>query len=462
MNFTSKYSGPLAAGLVLFAASCVWAWFYWDALIDRERHQDLRAAVSMAAVIAPLFDPEVSELNGGEEAVGRLVEKRLELRPPIIYAILVSGDRSLASVGRIPKEISDPMEPGLAADGHTFIVRAPVGRRSPPEPKGHEGNRDNPPPPGPPPPDDGRDAPPQSSLVNWEWLAGEPLHPVSLVVGINTALAPRIFRKNIPEIAFALAVGWAGIAAIVLAWYRSIRSRDLARALDAERQERNRLEELNLAAAGLAHETKNPLGIILGLAQRIERGSGDAPEIRDAAGHIIDAADRATARISDFLGFARVRKPNIQSTDAGELLPRLAEALKSDFDDAGVRLEVAAPKLYMQCDPGMLEQVVVNLLLNSLNASVKGSVVSVILERQGGSAVLTIKDHGRGIPPELLPDLFKPYVTGSADGHGLGLAIVKRIADEHGWAIGVESTVGFGTRVTISGIAISKVGGPAE
>jgi two-component system, NtrC family, sensor histidine kinase HydH len=74
--------------------------------------------------------------------------------------------------------------------------------------------------------------------------------------------------------------------------------------------------------------------------------------------------------------------------------------------------------------------------------------------RKGKTAILTVADEGSGVSPELLPNIFRPYVSGNASGHGLGLAIVKRFVEEHGWTIAVDSQPGRGMAVTISGMAL--------
>jgi two-component system sensor histidine kinase HydH len=105
-------------------------------------------------------------------------------------------------------------------------------------------------------------------------------------------------------------------------------------------------------------------------------------------------------------------------------------------------------------DEDMLRQVLVNLLLNSLQASPEGSRVEVRMERHGVRATLVVADQGCGIPPELLPNIFKPYVAGNPDGHGLGLAIVKRFVEDHGWTIKADSQLNRGTVITVSGIML--------
>jgi len=251
-----------------------------------------------------------------------------------------------------------------------------------------------------------------------------------------------------------LLLAWAAIAALAFAWARSIRSRELASALRQERAELARLAEMNLAAAGLAHETRNPLGIILGLAHRLAEDPETSPSHVEAAEQIMDEADRAAARLSDFIHFARLPEPTMASTSLDALLQRVRAALLPDFEQADVRLEMAATDALIECDPDMLEQIVVNLLLNSLQASEPGTTTSLALSRTRGQLTLKVVDQGCGIDPELLPDVFKPYVTGRPEGHGLGLAIVRRLVDELGWEITVDSQVGRGTTFAIAGIRV--------
>ena len=134
----------------------------------------------------------------------------------------------------------------------------------------------------------------------------------------------------------------------------------------------------------------------------------------------------------------------------------MAEILGPDFDAVGVKLEIECDPLRILADEEMLRQVVVNLLLNSLHASSAGGKVTVRMNRKGKRAVLMVEDQGSGISPELLPNIFQPYISGNSGGHGLGLAIVKRFVEEHGWTIDVDSQPNRGTVITISGIALPE------
>jgi signal transduction histidine kinase len=155
------------------------------------------------------------------------------------------------------------------------------------------------------------------------------------------------------------------------------------------------------------------------------------------------------------MAFARQRQAEVVALDVREAVLGVALVLRPDFDAAGVKLAVDCPATMILADEDMLRQVLVNLLLNSLHASSAGGRVTVTVERRAAHAVLTVRDRGSGIAPELLPNVFKPYVAGRPDGHGLGLAIVKRIVEEHGWTVRVDSTVGEGTTVTIAGLELT-------
>lgn len=275
-----------------------------------------------------------------------------------------------------------------------------------------------------------------------------------MILGFEIPRDSRMLSAARHSITLTLLTALLFVTASLIAWILVIRSRSLAGQLEVERAHRAHLEELGLAAAGLAHETKNPLGMILGIAQQISCNLEEPEQSRVMLEHIIDQVDRAQARLGNFMTFAQLRKVNAIPLDAREVSTKVAEILRADFDAVGVKLEINCRPLWILADEEMLRQILVNLLLNSLHASSAGSKVTVRMDRKGKRAVLTVEDQGSGISPELLPNIFQPYVSGNPDGHGLGLAIVRRFVEEHGWTIGVDSQLNRGTAITISGIAL--------
>jgi signal transduction histidine kinase len=193
------------------------------------------------------------------------------------------------------------------------------------------------------------------------------------------------------------------------------------------------------------------------MAQQILASPDEPQRSRKMLEHILDEVDKATARLGNFMAFARQREACQKLTNVRDMSLKVATILRPDFDAVGVNLEISCPAVAIMADEEMLRQILVNLLLNSLRASPSGSTVQVRLEQGAAQATLTVEDHGCGIAPELLPNIFKPYVAGSADGHGLGLAIVKRLVEEHGWSVQVDSHPGCGTVVRISNLLLSDV-----
>ena len=433
---------------MLFVSTWLWAWSQKTNEFERHQDQQVRQAEFLARGLAIVVEQFDAARPGNEARFREAVQAHLRLNPPILFAIVQRGPEVIVQVGDAPPALSDALRPGLDEARDLFVVRTALTDPSRAE------HRSVPPQAWNAPPPDVRESP-------WEWSPGVSLSnpeaeaaPLQLYVGLPAGLPAHVMRTMLARIGAVLVLAWAAIAALALAWSRSIRSRDLAASLEIERRERARLGEMNLAAAGLAHETKNPLGLILGLAQQLSSDPTANARVREKAEQIVDAADRATAQLSDFINFARIPEPRIVEVSASEIFKRVTSALQPDFDAAGVRLVLPAAELRFECDPAMFEQILINLLLNSLQASPSGTTTTVRLARDGAIATLIVSDQGRGIPPELAADIFKPYVTGRVDGHGLGLAIVKRIVEHHGWAIAVSSEVGQGATVSIAGIRV--------
>ena len=276
-----------------------------------------------------------------------------------------------------------------------------------------------------------------------------------LVLGMSDGHLKRRVAEVRERTVAMLALGVVAISVLVGLWCLRIRYRALAEALAASDARERHLEELRLSAAGLAHETKNPLGVIRGLAQRIARAQDVPGETRHLADAIVNEVDTTAARLGDFLSYAGSRDPRPGPTDAARVVGRVADLLGPDFEQAGVSLAVACEPLVIEADEGMLKQIAVNLVLNALRACRPGGTVRVVLAAAPGSrAEFRVEDDGEGISPELLPHVFKPYASGREGGHGMGLAIVKRLVESHGWTIDVRSEPGAGTRMRVAGIRV--------
>ncbi len=256
-----------------------------------------------------------------------------------------------------------------------------------------------------------------------------------------------------------LAMGVALTSLVFIAWTYALRNKELQKRLETAMSRKTEVDEIGLAAAGLAHETKNPLGVIRGLAQNIADNPKNPDTAREKAREIMEETDVTTARLGDFLSYARIRSPKPQDLNAKAHIERMAGLMADDFKNADIALKVDVAPLILKADPDMLAQVIMNLLSNCLKFTSAGDKVEIVLRSsKRGLATLKVADSGEGIPPDLLPQVFKPYVTKSTGGCGIGLAIVKRIADQAGWNVQIKSKHGKGTEVIIADIPVATAG----
>ncbi len=212
---------------------------------------------------------------------------------------------------------------------------------------------------------------------------------------------------------------------------------DLTEVTTLERQMRTReqLASLGEMSAGIAHEFKNSLATISGYAQML-KADNDAQTVQQFAGKIVDETGSLTRIVTDFLAFARPQ----------ELLPQdvnLHQTLEDCGREAAIELDLAGvPYGFSLCgDPTLLRQAFSNLLRNSAEAARDGVPAKVAAGAQNDprGSLLTLRDNGRGIPPDLLPRIFLPFFTTKSGGTGLGLALVHRIVSQHGGAVSVAS-----------------------
>lgn len=234
-------------------------------------------------------------------------------------------------------------------------------------------------------------------------------------------------------IAFFATISALGAA---IAWRNTGRTAELQIRLVRASEQNAHLKELNLAAAGLAHETRNPLNLIRGQAQMISRLPDAPAEVRDKSRTILDETDKVTAQLTEFINYSRpreVRRAKISLAAAGQEIIR---TLGHDLEEKRLKVEVTGEPLAVEADEQLLRQVLFNLLLNAIQAADAGGRIQVAMSRAGAAeAVLEVRDDGPGVPPEQRSEVFKPYFTTRQKGTGLGLAVVQQIVLAHGWEI---------------------------
>ena len=184
----------------------------------------------------------------------------------------------------------------------------------------------------------------------------------------------------------------------------------------------DRTRALEGMAARLAHEVKNPLAAIKGLSTHMARNASDAKTAERLA--IVAAeADRLQSIVDGFLSFSRgLDDLQIAPTKPYEIARELGVLLETRAEEAGIALETGGdPELVVDADPRKLRQALLNIVLNAIQASPRGSSVHVAVERDCEGARITVRDEGIGMTPEVLDRIRKPYFTTKEGGTGLGL-----------------------------------------
>lgn len=211
------------------------------------------------------------------------------------------------------------------------------------------------------------------------------------------------------------------------------------------------LATLGELAAGLAHEIRNPLAGIAGVVDIMGKELPANSASRAVIGDVHREILHIQAILNDLLSYARPRPPafhpaNLNTTVEQALLLARQQVLTKPIE---ISFE-ANPSLPMvEHDPALIQQVVLNLAMNGIQAISGKGLVRVVLDEDQEYALVRVSDTGRGIPSEALPRIFKPFFTTRSEGTGLGLSLANSIVQSHGGRIEVSSTPGKGSQFKI-------------
>jgi signal transduction histidine kinase len=217
--------------------------------------------------------------------------------------------------------------------------------------------------------------------------------------------------------------------------------------VQAEARRAERLAALGQLSAGLAHEIRNPLGVIKGSAEMLtQKLQTSQPLLGELAGYISAEVNRLNALVARFLDFARPSQLESRPIDIAPVIDRALEAVHHQLPEAKVAVERRYADRLPQvlADEQLCEQVFVNLILNAYEAmdGNQGKLrIAVAADSENGArgVGIDVEDTGPGIPPELREQVFNPFVTSKKSGVGLGLSIVAKIIDDHRGSIRLRS-----------------------
>jgi two-component system sensor histidine kinase HydH len=211
------------------------------------------------------------------------------------------------------------------------------------------------------------------------------------------------------------------------------------------------LSSLGELVAGVSHEIRNPLGIILNSAELLKKRMDSSQNSRGITEIIIEESSRLDFIISDFLKFARPAEPVLTSCRIDDVIEKNISYLSSQLEEGGyeILLDKEDDLPGSVADADMLYQAFLNLFLNAMQAMPEGGRIHVRLWAEPRSVGVLIRDEGTGIREEIFESIWDPFFTTKDKGTGLGLGIVQKIIEAHNGVIGIGNHPDGGTEITI-------------
>jgi PAS domain S-box-containing protein len=229
------------------------------------------------------------------------------------------------------------------------------------------------------------------------------------------------------------------------------------RALEKRAANAEALNAMAPLALGLAHEIRNPLNAavlelhLLGRAiDRVDDVSAQAP-MRRRVGVVTEEIRRLERLLTEFLELARPRAPQREPIDLGRVVSEVLDLEAEAIDKSAVVLRRSiGERCFVVGDVEKLKQVVLNLVVNALDAMPDGGELAAEVRHANGEIELALSDAGKGVDPKILAEVFDPFFTTKPAGTGLGLAIVRKLVEQHGGRVTLKSRPDRGTVATVS------------
>lgn len=212
----------------------------------------------------------------------------------------------------------------------------------------------------------------------------------------------------------------------------------------------DRMEALGKLVAGMAHEIRNPLTSIKAFLEVLPLKFGNPAYHAEVVKHVPAEIDRLDGIISEILEYSRPRPPVAESLEVEAIVRDTLALFRPRFEKAGISVETGiSPGLRIRADKGQMKQILINMVLNAVEALEDGGTLSVLAVEEDGKALIRLIDDGPGIPQRDLPHVFDPFFTTKDKGSGLGLWIAYELTRQNGGDIEIRSVEGQGTEVRL-------------
>ncbi|MBZ0268333.1 hypothetical protein K8I85_09280 [bacterium] len=277
--------------------------------------------------------------------------------------------------------------------------------------------------------------------------------PVDGVQAVLYVTAGSEFHEGLPALRrtfWAISVGSAVLVALLMVIFFRVLRRFAD--TDAALTRAETLSAMGMMAAGVAHEIRNPLAIISGTAARLRRkyaGSGETPD--ELFDFIPEEVERLNGILEGYLHFARDEGMTPVDCDLAKLVDRCHGMVRDEFTARGITVEVAGTEapVTIHADALRVQQVLLNLLLNAVQAMPDGGRLAVEVRAAARRATVRVSDDGPGFSGKALRGAFQPFFTTKEQGSGLGLTVARRIIEGHGGTITAANATGGGAVVTV-------------
>ena len=227
--------------------------------------------------------------------------------------------------------------------------------------------------------------------------------------------------------------------------------REIERLHHSEMARAEHLATLGELATGLAHEIRNPLAGIAGVVDVMRKELPPGSSSRSVLGDVQDEIHYIQRILNDLLAYARPRPPQLHTADLNATIEQAVLLARQQIGSRSIEVLFTPDKDLpsISHDPAQMQQVLLNLLLNGIQAISNSGRVELTLRQEGDNVIVRVADTGSGIAPDALTKIFKPFFTTRREGTGLGLSLAKGIVDAHGGGIRVTSTPGHGTQFDV-------------